>query len=80
MQRTIIQKELQKLIKKDLAEKLDFKDIKIPVKVRDIYKVEKIILSTLVFLVMKIRKNIQSVYQKIVVKKKMLIIDRKRSK
>ena len=39
---------------KDLVKKLDFKDIKLPVKVSDIYKIEKKgILSALVFLVMK---------------------------
>ena len=58
------------------AEKLDFKDIKFPVKIRDINKIEKKKKknpSALVFLVMKIRKSIQSMYQKIVVKKHMLI-------
>ena len=56
------------------SKKLDFKDIKFPVKVRNIHTIEKkIILSTLVFLVMKIRKNIKSMYQKNVVKKNMLI-------
>ena len=49
----------------DFAKKINFKDIKFPVKVRRIQK--------LVFWVMKIRKNIQSIYQKNVVKKKMLI-------
>ena len=43
---------------RDFAKKLDFKDIKFPVKVRDIYKIEKKITSELVFLVMKIRENI----------------------
>ena len=39
---------------KDLVKKLDSKDIKLPVKVSDIYKIEKKgILSALVFLVMK---------------------------
>ena len=60
---------------KDFAMRLDFKDIKFPVKVRDIPKTEKKNRnpSTLVFLVMKIRKNIQFMYQKSVVKKNMLI-------
>ena len=44
--------------------KLDFKDIKFPVKVRDIHKMKKRILSAIVFLAMKIKKNIQSMYQK----------------
>ena len=37
---TIIQKKITK-IDKDFAEKLDFKDVKFPVKVRDIQKIEK---------------------------------------
>ena len=48
----------------DFAKKLDFKGIKFPVKIRNIYKIEKIILLALVFLAMKIRKNIQSMYHK----------------
>ena len=47
---------------KDFARKLDFKDIKFPIKIWDIYKFEKRILTPLVFLVMKIWKNIQSTY------------------
>ena len=58
---------------KDFAKKLDFKDITFSVKVWDIHKIEKKILLTLVFLVMKIKKNIQSMYQKNVVKNIMLI-------
>ena len=49
---------------KDLARKLDFKDIKFPVKIRNIHKTEKRVLSPLVFLVMKITKNIQYMYKK----------------
>ena len=49
---------------KDFGEKLDFKDVQFPVKIRDIQKTEKEILSTLVFLAMKIKKNIQFMYQK----------------
>ena len=45
---------------KDFAKKIDFKDTKFPVKVRDIHKIEKKNSIALVFLVMKIRKNIQS--------------------
>ena len=48
--------------------KLDFKDIKFPVKIRDCHKIEKRIASALVFLVMKTRENIQSMYQKILLK------------
>ena len=58
---------------KDFAEKLEFKDIKYPVKVREIHKIEKTIPVTLVFLVPKRRKNIQFMYQKYIVKKNMLI-------
>ena len=57
---------------KDFANRLDFKDIKFPVKIRDIHKIEKRISSAFVFLAMKIKKNIQSMYQN-VVKKNMLI-------
>ena len=57
---------------KDFAKRLDFKDIKLPIKTRDIQKVEKRIPAVLAFLVMKIRKNIQSMYQNNVVKKNML--------
>ena len=38
---------------KEFAKKLNFKNIKFPVKIRDIHKIGKIILSALVFLVMK---------------------------
>ena len=55
---------------KDFARKLDFKDTKLPVKIRDIHKTEKRVLSPLVFLVIKIRKSIQPMYQKNAVKKK----------
>ena len=49
---------------KDFDEKLDFKGVQFPVKIRDIQKTEKEILSALVFLAMKIKKNIQFMYQK----------------
>ena len=54
---------------KDFTRALDFKDIRFPVKIRDIYKIEKTNSIALAFLVMKIRKNIQSMYQKNTVKK-----------
>ena len=62
---------------KGFAKKLGFKDIKFPVKIRDIQKIEKnnsigIIRHLSVFLAMKIQKNIQSLYQKNVVIKNML--------
>ena len=60
---------------KDFTEKLDCKNIKFPVKTRDINKAEekKRILSALVHSVIKIRKNIQSMFQKYAVKRNMLI-------
>ena len=50
---------------------------KFPVKIRDIKKktTEKRIPLALLFLIVKIRKNIQSLYQKNGVKKKMVIYD-----
>ena len=57
----------------DFLKKLDFKDIKFPAKIRDIQKIKKIVLSALVLLVMKIKKNIKCMCQKNVVKKNMLI-------
>ena len=43
------------------ARELDFKDVQFPVKIGDIHKIEKKkkLVSALVFLVMKTRKNIQ---------------------
>ena len=54
-----------KIIKadKEFAKKLDFKDIKFPVKIRDICKIEKKIPLALVLLIMEIKKSIQSKYQ-----------------
>ena len=57
----------------EFARRLDFKDIKIPVKIRDIQKIENKILLVLMFLAMKTRKNIQSKYQHNVVTREMLI-------
>ena len=45
---------------KNFAKRPDFKDIKFPVKIRDIHKIEKKIPSALALLIMKIKKNIQS--------------------
>ena len=58
---------------KDFTKKIDFKHMKFPVKVRDIHKIEKKKKnpSALMFLDIKIKKNIQSMYQKNVVKKNM---------
>ena len=60
---------------KDFAEKTDFKGIKFPVKITDIQIIKKKtrISLALVSLVMKIRKNIQLMFQKDVAKKNMLI-------
>ena len=68
---------LRKITKagKDFAKILDFKDIKFPVKIGDIHKNEKKkkrIPPALEFKVMKIKKNIQTMYQNYVVKKNML--------
>ena len=54
---------------KDFARVLYLKDIRFPVKIRDIYKIEKTNSIALAFLVLKIRKNIQSMYQKNAMKK-----------
>ena len=43
--------------------KLDIKDIKFPVKIRDIDKIKRKLLSA--FLVMKLEENVQSAFQKI---------------
>ena len=59
---------------KDLVKKLDFKDIKLPVKVSDIYKIEKkrnsISISVFSY---EINKNVQFIYQTRNGKKYMLI-------
>ena len=49
---------------KDFAMRLDFKDIKIPVKIKDIQKSKKRITLELVFLAVKLKESIQSMYQK----------------
>ena len=66
--------ELQKIIKpaKYFAKRCDFKDIKFPVKTRGIYKIENKSPSASAFLVMALRKNIQFMYHKNLVKKNML--------
>ena len=50
-------------INKDFATELHFKEIKFSVKSRDNPKVEKKILSALLFLFNKIRKNVHSTFQ-----------------
>ena len=52
----------------------DYKDVKFPFKIRDIHKIEKKrIPSVLVFLVIKASQSIQFMYQKNFAKKNMLI-------
>ena len=58
----VTQQELRKMTK-NLSKRLDFKDIKLPVKTKDIHKIEK----------KKRKKNIRSMYEKYVVKTSMLI-------
>ena len=48
---------------KDFTRKLDFRDIGLPIKVRDINKIEKMNCISIAVLVMKVRKNIQFMYQ-----------------
>ena len=58
---------------KNFAKRLDFKYIKVSVKIRDIYRIEKknsIVISVFAY---NKKKNIQSMYQKNIVKKNMLI-------
>ena len=54
-----------KKVDKDFARKLDFKDIKIPINLRDIHKLRTKIVSASLFLVMKIEKITQSTLPKI---------------
>ena len=54
---------------KYLTKMLDFKDKKILVKIRGLHKIRKRIPSALALLVMKLKKNIQSMYQNNVMKK-----------
>ena len=63
-----------KKVDKEFAKKLDFKEIKVPVKIGDIHKIEKKNSIALVFLIIKMKKNIQSMYQKNVVKKNKFIL------
>ena len=54
---------------KDFSKIPDFKDIKFPIKIGDIHKIEKRILSPLALLNVITGKNIQPMYLKYVVKK-----------
>ena len=58
---------------KDFPKKLDFKGINLSSKLEIYTKSKRIIPSALVFLVIKIRKDIQFMYQKNVVKQNILI-------
>ena len=51
----------------DFIKNHDFKNVKLPVKIRDNHKIKKKILLT--FLVMKTKKNIQSICQKMLCRK-----------
>ena len=51
-------------IEKAFAREPDFKNIKRPVKFRGTHKIDKRIISTLVFLVIKTKKHIQFMFQK----------------
>ena len=59
---TSVDKDLARFGKTDkyFARELDLKDIKVPVKIRDVHKVEIKNLSASVFLAMRIEKNSQS--------------------
>ena len=59
-------------VDKDFAKTIDFKDIKFPFKIREIHKIEKQNSISNMFLSMKIKKNIESMYQNNVMKKNML--------
>ena len=48
----------------EFAKKRDFRNIELPIKIRDIYKTKKRTSLALAVLVIKIRKNIQFMYQK----------------
>ena len=66
---------------KGSAKRLDFKGIKPPLKTRDIHKIEKKTPNGIsFFVVVKIGKNIQSMYQKMWRKTCWFIIDRRRQK
>ena len=60
---TGIQKSLGKGSIKDFAKILDFRNIKFSVKIRDIHKIEKRNSIDCSVLIMKIRRNIKSMYQ-----------------
>ena len=56
-------------VKKDFLRYLEFTDITFPVKIRDIHKIEEKNSIGISVFFMKIRKNIESVYQKNIAKK-----------
>ena len=53
---------------KSFARELDVKDIEYHEKIREIHKIEEKLVSAFVFLVMKIRKNVQSMFQKVLLR------------
>ena len=58
---------------KDFGKKLDFKDMNFPVKIRDNHKIEKYNSISISVFYYENKENIQSMYQKNVAKKIMLI-------
>ena len=60
-------------IDKHFARKLEFKGMKFPVKIRDIHKIEKNVVSGLVFLLVRIKKNCQPKFKKKILLKDMSI-------
>ena len=67
------------MIDEILAEELDFEDIKFPVKIKDIHKIEKKYISNSVF-GYESKKNIQLIFQKNVMKTNLLIYYKQKKK
>ena len=58
---------------KDFAKRYDFKNIKFPIKIKSVHKIEKKRILLTCFFILKTRYNIQSKYKKNDVNKTMLI-------
>ena len=67
------------MIDEILADELDFEDIKFPVKIKDIHKIEKKYISNSVF-GYESKKNIQLIFQKNVMKTNLLIYYKQKKK
>ena len=67
------------MIDEVLADELDFEDIKFPVKIKDIHKIEKKYISNSVF-GYESKKNIQLIFQKNVMKTNLLIYYKQKKK